>query len=161
MTKDIPGTDLPLTEPISGDEYMQVLLQRQAAWLARNGGALKFPPLLEWFVQDGDEQWVQLTETEPAPKKERKPRVYRSAASLREERDNVAAKLDALTAEDTTDGAVVNLSPNSRSKSAARAGRRRFAKMDRDLQRYTTLRNKLALLNSRVATAEAREKRAA
>lgn len=152
----------PPAEQITGDQYVTLLLARQAAWVARNGARLRFPPLLEWFIRDGDERWVQLPETAPAPKRERKPRVCRSAASLREERDRVQVKIDAIAGIGSDDdNAIVNLSPYSRSKAAASAGQRRFAQMDRDLVRFADLHKQLANLNSRIATAEAREERQA
>jgi hypothetical protein len=150
----------PLTSPVNGDEYIAILLQRQAAWIARNHPrGTRFPPLLEWFIQDGDEKWVQLPETTPAPPKKRTPRVCRSAASLREERDKVQAKMDRIADSGSDDPASVNLSPFSRSKPAARAGRRRFEKLDHDLERYTKLDARLTHLNHRINTAEAREAR--
>jgi hypothetical protein len=147
----------PLAAPISGEDYIALLVARRDAWEARNGGARPYglPALIEWFIQDGDEEFVQLPG--PAPKRERKPRVYRSAASLRKERDTVQARMDRITGEDTTDGAVVNLSPFARSRAARNAGRARFAKLDRDLERYTALRTRLDNLNSRIRSAEARE----
>lgn len=149
----------PLAAPISGEDYIALLVARRDAWEARNGGARPYglPALIEWFIQDGDEEFVQLPEDKPAPKRERKPRVYRSAASLREERDAVQARMDAITGEDTTDGAVVNLSPFSRSRAARNAGRARFAKLDRDLERYAALRTRRDNLDSRIRSAEARE----
>lgn len=151
-----------LNAPVTRDEYIHILLARQADWLDSLGPVnLRFPPLLEWFIRDGDEQWVLEPEKKPAPKKPRKPRVYRSAASLREERDRVQAQMDALTDTGPYDPAYVNLSPFSRDKSAARAGRNRFEKMDRDLQRYTELAKRRDALDMRIRAAEARERRAA
>jgi hypothetical protein len=154
----LPNLIGPLTEPISGDEYVRVVLvQRQQAWIAAQAGGVRlgFPPLLEWFIDDGDEQWVQLPQPEvrPVPK----PRRYRSAASLREERDVLLRKMEAVAGRgDVGDGAAVNLSPSARSRSARVAGRRRFAQMDRDLT-YTRLRDRVNVLNGRIARAEARE----
>lgn len=167
---------------LTGDEYMQLLHQRRAEWEAahpaRVGGALdrikrEHPganpqprpgwstarPLLEWFVRDGDEDLVDMSalESEPQPKRVPRPRVYRSAASLRAERDRVQEQLDAVAGDDSGDMAIVNLSPFSRSRAAAAAGRRRFAKLDRDLERYTRLKRRLERLDSRVDAAEARE----
>jgi hypothetical protein len=54
---------LRLTKPISGDEYVRtVLVARQEAWFKAHPDARRsgFPPLLEWFVQPADEQFVQL-----------------------------------------------------------------------------------------------------
>lgn len=151
----------PLTEPVTGEQYMEILLQRQAAWITRNGGNRMLRPLLEWFIRDGDEEFVQLPETAPAAKRERTPRTYRSAESLRAERDQVQARMNAITGSGPDDPASVNLSPFSRSKAARTAGRRRFAKLDRDLERYTALSQRLAALSSRIINAEARERKAA
>jgi hypothetical protein len=150
-----------LTEPIFGDEYVRtILVARQEAWLTANPAARDrgFPPLLEWFIQPEDERFVQLPEDEPkAPPLPRQPRKYRSAASLREERDGIERRMNAIAGEDSTDGAIVNLSPHSRSRAARNAGRRRFAQMDRDLARYVQLRRRYDQLTARIAAAEARE----
>ncbi|WP_134667862.1 hypothetical protein [Amycolatopsis sp. CFH S0078] len=157
----IVTTTHPLTAAITGDDYIEVLLERQTAWLDSLGQVRpKYPPLLEWFVQDGDEQWVQLPEHQPVPKPERKPRAYRSAESLREERDRVQAQMDVITGSGSDDAASVNLSPRSRNRAAARAGRARFAKLDRDLERYAKLSTRLDRLDGRLKAAEAREARA-
>lgn len=158
-----PEVDEPaeLAAPVTGEQYMEILLQRQAAWITRHGGNRTLPPLLEWFIRDGDEQWVHLPEHTPAAKQERRPRAYRSAASLREERDQVQARMDTITGSGPDDPASVNISPLSRSKAAARAGRRRFEKLDRDLEQYTALAQRLAALNSRIVNAEARERKTA
>lgn len=150
----------PLTEPISGDEYVRVVLvQRQEAWLRAHPSARPgFPPLLEWFIEARDEEFVQLPESEPAPKKERKPRVYRSAESLREELAEVERRMAAVAgAGDCGDGAVVNLSPFARSRAARVAGRKRFEQMDRALEKYGRLRRRRDGLRCRIAAAEKRE----
>jgi len=159
-----PADSTALTEPISGEDYILVLLARQAAYVAtleQSGPLLRFPPLLEWFVRDEDEQHVVLPETTPAPKRVPKPRVYRSAESIRAELENVIAQLATFDANDVPDRAAANLSPHARSRAAARAGRRRFERMDRDLQRYTALTQRRDRLAGRLATAQAREQRAA
>lgn len=153
-------TAVPLTGPIHAEAYMDVLMQRQTAWLAEHGGPLRYPPLLEWFIQPGDEQYVILPEATPAPERPRKPRVYRSADSLRAELATVETLMVAAAGRDTTaDRAAANLSPHSRSKAAARAGRRRFAQMDRDLRRYAELAKRRDGLTSQLARAESRETR--
>lgn len=159
MSRSLPNLIGPLTEPISGDEYVRVVLvARQQAWIAAQaeGPRLRFPPLLEWFIADDDEQFVVLPTPpeKPAPK----PRQYRSAASLREERDGLLARMEqAAGRNDPGDLAATNLSPSSRSRAARNAGRRRFAQMDRDLETYAKLRRRLDVLNGRIARAEARE----
>jgi hypothetical protein len=154
-----PADETALTRHVSGGEYIGVLLARQAAYLAahppRRPGLL---PLLEWFVRDEDEPWVMLPEAAPKPKP--KPRQYRSAASIREELENVEALMAAVASNsDTPDRAAANLSPNARNQAAARAGRRRFERMDRDLERFAALQRRRDRLVSRLATAQAREKR--
>jgi hypothetical protein len=56
-----PADETALTRHVSGDEYIGVLLARQAAYLAahppRRPG---LRPLLEWFVRDEDAAWVTL-----------------------------------------------------------------------------------------------------
>lgn len=172
---------------MTGDEYMELLEQRRQAWEsahpAREAAEARIaeikrefpganpqikpkwgPPvaLLEWFIEPGDEDLVDLPKPEPKAKRQPTPRVYRSAASLREERDRLQQRLDLICGvEDTGDMAVVNLSPHSRSRAARTAGRRRFAKLDRDLDRAAGLRRRIQSLDFRINTAEAREARAA
>lgn len=151
---------LDLTGPVTGDEYIAILLQRQAAYIARNSpNGTTCPPLLEWFIRADDEDFVQIPEPAPAPKQKTTPRVYRSAASLREERDRVQAQIDNFGDSSAPDRASANLSPNARSKAARNAGRQRFERMDRDLERFTALVKRRDMLNGRVATAEDREHR--
>lgn len=170
---------------LTGAEYMDLLEQRRAAWEAAHpvrveaaierikrdfpGANPQIKPnwtgpvaLLEWFVEPGDEDLVDLPECKATPKRQPKPRVYRSAASLREERDRLVSRRDAIVGvDDDGDMAIVNLSPSSRSKAARTAGRRRFAKLDRDLERYASLNRRIQALHSRIVNAEAREARAA
>jgi hypothetical protein len=155
------------------DEYMKLLEQRRAEWAALPKPEMPFKPkawiadpLLERFVRPGDEDLVDLPESQPAePKPAPRSRTYRSAASLREERARLQARLDAYI--DSDDGspahdalAGVNLSTQSRHPGARAAGRRRFAQMDRDLERVANLYRRISALDSRIATAEAREARA-
>lgn len=152
---------LPLTEPIDGDQYVRtVLVARQEAWLEEHPSARDrgLPPLLEWFVQAEDEPFVRLPDPEPKPPP--RPRQYRSAASLREERDEVERRMNAVAdVDEPVDRAMANLSPHARSRAARNAGRRRFAQLDRDLEQYTALRRRYDALTGRIATAEARESR--
>lgn len=145
-----------LAAPIDAEDYIEVLLTRQAAWVAAHSLRC-LSPLLEWFVEPGDEQWVRLPDTAPAAKREVKPRVYRSAAAIRAELVEVEAKMASIAGSGPQDGASVNLSPHSRSRAARNAGRRRFVQLDRDLARYTALDTRRAGLAGRLAAADARE----
>lgn len=155
---------VPIAEPMPAEDYMNVLVSRQEAWKlanARNGVAPRLSPLLESFILAGEEDLVILPESAPAPRRVRQPRRYRSAASLREERDKLEARMAQVAGVgDDTDPAVVNLSPYSRSRAARNAGRQRFARLDRDLAEYARLRTLRDALNGRIARAEERERRA-
>ena len=162
LARNLRGSDdsTILSGPISGEDYMLVLAARQAAFVAaQSSPELRYPPLLEWFIRDEDAAHVVLPEPETAPKRTPKPRVYRTAESIRAELDTVTGQLDAIGANDPTDPAAVNISPFSRNKAVARAGRARFARMDRDLERYTQLSQRRNQLAGRLASAEARENR--
>lgn len=153
----------PLTEIVDGDTYIEVLLRRQAAWRDAhivNGPAPTLLPLLEHFVRAADEPYVRLPERKPTPKPAPQPRRYRSAASLRAELAEVEQRMARVVGRsDTGDRAAANISPHARSRSAARAGRRRFAAMDRDLETYTRLSQRRDSLTSRIAKADARERK--
>lgn len=148
----------PLSEPIDGEAYIEVLLARQAAYVSRN-----FPygthlaPLLESFVRDEDVAYVIIPEPTVQAKRTPKPRIYRSAESIRAELKQVTAQRDAIGGNDIPDRAAANLSPFARSQAAARAGRRRFAQMDRDLERYVALTKRIETLSMSLLMAEARE----
>lgn len=157
-----PQEPADISGPISVEEYMRVLAARQAAFVAaQSSPTLRYPPLLKWFIRDEDAAHVVLPESAPSPKHVPTPRVYRSAESIRAELEKVTAQRDAIGANDPTDPAAVNISPFSRNKAVARAGRARFARMDRDLERYTRLTQRRDQLAGRLAVAEAREKEAA
>lgn len=84
----------------------------------------------------------------------------RDAASIREEIARLEQEMNRVAGVDANeDNAIVNLSPNSRSRAARNAGRRRFASMDRDLARFTELRQRRDNLQGSLANAEARERR--
>lgn len=153
----------PLTEIVDGDTYIEVLCRRQAAWQeaqAASGIMPKFPHPLEYFVREADEPYVRLPEKKPTPKRTPEPRRYRSAASLRAELAEVEQHMERVAGRsDTGDRAAANLSPHSRSRAVSRAGRRRFAAMDRDLETYTRLLKRRDSLKSRIAKADARERK--
>lgn len=51
--------DLAATPALTGNQYMDLLLERQRAWIAEHDER-NFPPLLHWFVRDGDEKLVDI-----------------------------------------------------------------------------------------------------
>ncbi|KZM71083.1 hypothetical protein [Nocardia terpenica] len=161
---------------LTGDEYVRlILVGRQSAYIAEHPPIVRtkfpVPPLLEWFVSGGklgpkdsdDEDLVDMStlEPEPKPKREPKPRVYKSSAVLKEERAKLQSQLDSLTGgNDSDDVASINLSPFSRNRAARTAGRRRFEKLDRDIQKGAALIRKIEQWDCKIRAAEAREAKA-
>lgn len=146
---------------MTGDDYIAVLTRRREEYMAERPGQPEWlVPLLEWFIRPGDEQMVTLPSPPPKQERpERTPRQFRSAASLRGDRRQLQARLDALTdAGAGGDVASVNLSPYSRSRAAASAGRRRMAALDRDIGRAAQLIRQIEALDARIARADQREK---
>lgn len=152
----------PLTEPVDGDQYIEVLLRRQEAWRearAAYGTNYRMLPPLERFVRAADEPFVRIPESQPTQeRKPRAPRRYRSAAELKAEHAALEERMAAVAHRSgMADRAAANLSPHSRSRAAASAGRRRFEAMDRDLAEYTRLRQRRDALTGKIARAEHRE----
>lgn len=151
----------PITEPMGAEDYMTLLAARQEAWMAAHP-AVRWPALLEWFILPGEEALVRLPEHVPAEKPARKPRVYRSAAELHEERGKLLARMITVAGtDDVPDRAAANLSPNARSRAARTAGRRRFDRMDRALEEFARLQRRVSVLDGQIARAQAREARQA
>ncbi len=138
------------TEKLTPDAYMELLVQRQNDWLKDNpprsrGRLTSLPPLLEWFVRPGDEHLVELPEPPAKPKPQ--PRTYRSAASLRTERDALIKRRDAIIFDGPADRAAANVSTPSRWK-----------KLDRDITKVVRLSNRINALGYRIADADHRER---
>ncbi|MBF6416961.1 hypothetical protein [Nocardia cyriacigeorgica] len=142
---------------LSGDEYMALLQQRMDEWLAIHSTTVrpKFPPLLEWFIQDGDENLVDpaiLAAPEPQPKPVRRPRYYRPASYWQTEVARLEAERATLTEPLITDRAAaggVALGP----KRTARIQQRE----DGRLRRYVALEPKLRHAQAMLRAAAARE----
>jgi hypothetical protein len=152
---------------VTGNEYMEILVARAADWEARHPtptefppGAirprLRLPPLLEWFIRDEDELWVQLPEPQRTPKPEPKPRYYRPASYWRERCDRITVQMDALAAPILPDVAAARGQAIGRKRTA-----RVQERMDSQLARYTALRRKLNHAEGMLRAAEQRESGAA
>src|SRR5690625_2292922 len=98
---------------LSDDEYIALLQERQATWEAHRPSYLRswVRPLLEWFIEPGDEELFTPPPVEPQPKRQPTPRRYRPSSEIRAERDRVQAELDRHTTPVDYDPGVVNLSP--------------------------------------------------
>lgn len=86
---------------LSPDEYADLLMQRQAAWIAERPGRSWVRPLLSMFINDGDEDIVDMAAIEahnakPTPQRPKKPRQYKPASHWRAELTRIDARLDAL-----------------------------------------------------------------
>jgi hypothetical protein len=102
--------------------------------------------MLEWFIQAGDEDLVELPA--PSPRPQPQPRRYRSTESLRAERDRLIARRDEITTGAHQDPAMCNL-----------GGRRRWDQLERDIQKVARLTKRIDTLGWRIAAAESREQR--
>ena len=137
---------------MNGEEYMEVLKARQSEWMREKAretrGTYMLPPL-EWFIREGDE--VDLPDEQPAPqkvtRKRDKPRL--SVAEMKVQREEVAARLDAIYRRHTSNGdpAVVNLPRHLRHHATAV-----------DLATVAALQDRLAVLDRRLAVALERER---
>ncbi|WP_159840149.1 hypothetical protein [Nocardia sp. CY41] len=147
-----------LTHRVTLDEYMVVLQQRADEWLAgQKSPNLRFPPLLEWFVLDGDEAMVDLPEPEQKPDKPKpQPRRYRPASYWRERIAALEAQMAPLTEPLINDRAAAG-----GVALGVKRTRRIQAREDSRLQRYVELRNQLEHAQSMLRRAESREAGAA
>jgi len=136
------------------DQYMGLLLERQQAHLAEHGG---FPPLLEWFVRDGDERLVDLPTAEPEPKRETRPRTYLPASHWREELARIDAELaalDGVSRHGTDDPAAYG---GIGIRQTPRQARKYGERLDRTAERYGRLSRERARVAGKVRRAEGRE----
>lgn len=144
---------------MNGDEYMALLLERQAEHMAASSRSTdgritwpNLPPLLEWFIRPGDENLFTPPKPTPQPKRATTPRVHRSAASLREERDRLIALRDPLVTPLLNDRAA------SHGQALGHKGTARIQKReDSRLRRYVELDKRIQALDGRIARAERRE----
>ncbi len=152
------------TTLLTPDAYMDLLLERQAAYESEHPPVGWVRPLIEWFIQPGDEDLIDMAaidaenaRTSEQPKRVAKPRTYRSAASLIEERDRLAAKRDALSdmrRHGTDDlAAYGGVGVRQTSRQRAKYG----ARMERALSEYVRIDGKVKALDSRIVRAQARE----
>lgn len=152
------------TEKISMDDYMKLLtermnahmepLQRKAVETAERLGRPilpPLPPLLEWFIRDGDEDLVELPK--PAAKRKPEPRYYRPASYWQELVTRIEEQMAATAARaDVGDRAAAGgcaLGPKATARHQRRA--------DYALQRYSALTKKLAHAQGMLRSAQARE----
>jgi len=135
---------------MSGDEYIALLLERQAE--AVTGNPLAPAPLLESMVRPGDEALFTPPVEQPQPKRVTAPRRYRSAADLRAERDRLIGRRDAV---------AEPVMPEVAAAHGVALGARRTARaqatQDRRLAQWADLNRRVEALDQRIAAATRRE----
>ena len=148
---------------LSPEQYMDLLLERQAAYDAQHPRVLGFPPLLEWFIRDGDEDLVDMdaidraNRPDPAPRPAPEPRYYKPASHWRARLERIDAELDRLNGvqRHATDdpaaygGLGVRQTPRQRRQYAAR--------IDRTAERHVRLTRERAEVVGKLRRAERRE----
>jgi len=135
---------------VTGDEYMTLLLERQAE--AATGNPLAPAPLLETLIRPGDEDLFMPPAEQPQPKRATKPRQYRTAAELRQQRDALIARRDAV---------AEPVMPEVAAAHGVALGARRTARaqvtQDRRLAQWADLNRQVEALDHRIAAATRRE----
>lgn len=143
---------------LTGDEYMDLLIERQQAYYAEHGQPRPgFPALLEWFIRDGDEDLFTPPEPTPQPKREPKPRNYKPASHWRERLARIDAELAALDPgprHGTTDMAAYG---GIGVRQTARQNRQWAARIDRTAERYGRLTRARDEIAGKLMRAEKRE----
>lgn len=146
---------------LSPDEFADVLLERQTAWIAReHPSGLRAPwvrPLLTWFIQDGDEHLVDMDQIHQANRAEDEQAKPSQPARVSEElirarlRSNqckltgAEKRLTTLTASDRDDNAVINI------PFAKRRG-----SLDRQIQQVVQVTKQISLLRHKIGLDVAR-----
>lgn len=102
-----------MTDLLTPNQYMDLLLARRAAHEARHGRRPGFPALLDWFIEPGDEDLVDMATLVPAQRVETKrptrPRRYRPASYWRDRLERITARMERIngtTRHETTDRAA-------------------------------------------------------
>lgn len=144
----IIGPEMPQTT-MTGDEYMELLVERQCRFHAENPRSLS--PLLKWFIRSDEVNRVLLPE--PARKPAPTPRVYLPAAHWREKVATLKEQTQQVAAQvDTGDRAAASgcaLGPKRTSRFQEKA--------DRALNRYVHLSRRKTAAEYKLRAAEARE----
>lgn len=150
---------------LTPDQYMDLLVQRRDAYEAahppRSAVKLRFPALLEWFIEPGDEDLVDMvaieTANRPTQRRPKRPRRYRPASYWHAELERIVTRMDeinGLQRHATSDpAAYVGLGIRQTARQARRYGER----IDRAAAEYVRLEKKRAHAARMLRAAQARE----
>jgi hypothetical protein len=147
----------PLSQHITAERYMDLLLERQQVYLDANIGHAWMKPLLEWFIWPGDGDFVILpdrTTATPEPTRTNADRLADAEAGVTRWTERLAKAEASLSAailhafpDDNRDMAVINIPRTSRM----------WKRVDSDLDRITqaervrdNAKNKLVMAQARV-----------
>ena len=147
---------------LTPDAYMALLCERRDQWAADHPHRPGAPPLIEWFVRDGDDQLVDMAAIEDAnratqPARTRQPRRHRPATYWRARIDRMQERLNTLTGvqrHPTTDPAVYG---GVGIRQTPRQQRRYAARLDATAAEVVRLTSALDHARSMLTKAEARE----
>ena len=155
---EAPTGAAPAAPLLTGDEYMALLVERQAAHIAKHPPNPSWlVPLLEWFILPGDEDLFTPPKPTPQPKRERKPVNYKPASHWRQKLERIDAELAALDPGPrfgTTDMAAYG---GVGVPQTARQNRQWARRIDRAAERYGRLTRARDEIAGKLARAKRRE----
>lgn len=154
-----------MSELLTPDQYMDLLVRRREAYEAahppRAEVKLRFPALLDWFIEPGDEDLVDMTAIEaanrPAERRPKRSRRYRPASYWRAELERIASRMDeinGLQRHATSDPAAYG---GIGIRQTARQARRYGERIDRAAAEYVRLEKKRTHATRMLRAARARE----
>lgn len=157
-----PTGAAPAAPLLAPDEYMGVLLERQAEYAKQHPPVLGFPPLLDWFIRDGDEHLVDMDAieqaNEPTERPAPRPRYYKPASHWRGVIERTQARMDAINGStkrhDTTDPAAYG---GVGIRQTPRQQRKHWTRIDNAASEYVRLEARLGHARSMLRKAERRE----
>ena len=152
-----------MTALLSPDEYADLLVARRDAYYAEHPPRPGFPAMLDWFVEDGDEDLVDVAACDAATRpleddRPRRARTYRPASYWRDRLAKVDARLDAINGirrHDTSDLAAYG---GIGIRQTPRQTRRHGSRIDAAAAEYVRLTTQRSNLVAKLARAETREK---
>lgn len=147
---------------LSPDDYAALLAARRDAYNETHPPQVGFPALLDWFIQDGDDEIVDMAAINAANRavedeRPKRPRTYRPASHWRDQLERIDARLEALTgvrAHDTDDLAAYG---GIGIRRTARQHRRHAARIDTTAAEYVRLTDKRRDVAAKLSRAQARE----
>lgn len=152
----------PASPLLTPDQYVALLLRRQEEHAATHPRVLGFPPLLEWFIEPGDEDLVDMAAIDrpapsPRPARSKRPRQYRPASHWQAELERIEQRMAAINGiqrHATTDPAAYG---GLGIHQTARQARRYGAQIDRAAAEYVRLEKRKTHAARMLRAAQARE----